>query len=131
MWSARRMRWRVWLTAVLVCPVPYGGLESGWVTTAWLAFMATLSGLLAVFEGGRTPAQIALVFAIQAVLAAASLLLASATFVWTAERLLGPERARLASRTLLGVLVALTLCRVYRTPISHSAGWTTLAGLWR
>ena len=131
MWSARRMRWRVWATALLVCPVPYGGLEHGWVPTLWLAAMAMLSGLVAVVEGGTNPVQIALVFAVQAVLAAAVLWAASAVLVAAAGRALAPARARLATRALLGVLVALTLCPVYRSPISHTAGWTTLAGLWR
>jgi len=131
MWSARRMRWRVWLVAVLVCPVPYGGLEHGWVPVLWLAVMATLAGLVAVVEGGSTPTQIALVFAVQALLAAAVLWGLGAALVAGAERMLGPARARLAARGLLGLLVALSLCRVYRSPISHTAGWTTLAGLWR
>ena len=131
MWSARRMRWRVWATALLVCPVPYGGLEHGWVPTLWLAAMAMLSGLVAVVEGGTGPVQIALVFAVQAVLAAAVLWAASAVLVAAAGRALAPARARLATRALLGVLVALTLCPVYCSPISHTAGWTTLAGLWR
>jgi hypothetical protein len=131
MWSARRMRWQVWVTALLVCPVPYGGIEHGWVPTLWLAAMATLSGLVALVEGGRGPVQIALVFAVQAALAAAVLWAASAALVLGAERALVPARARLATRALLGLLVALTLCPVYRSPISHTSGWTTLAGLWR
>jgi len=131
MWSARRMRWRVWLVAVLVCPVPYGGLEHGWVPVVWLATMAMLAGLVAVVEGGSTPMQIGLVFAVQAGLAAGALWVASAASIWVAEWTLGPGRARVAARGLLGLLVALTLCRVYRSPISHTAGWTTLAGLWR
>jgi hypothetical protein len=131
MWSARRMRWRVWVTALLVCPVPYGGIEHGWVPTSWLAAMAALSGMVAVVEGGRTPVQIALVFAMQAALGAGVLWAASALLVGAAERALGPARGRLATRALLGLLVALTLCPVYRSPISHTAGWTTLAGLWR
>ena len=131
MWSARRMRWRVWLVAVLVCPVPYGGIEHGWVPVLWLGVMASLAGVVAIVEGGRTPLQIALVFAVQAGLAAGALWAASAALMWVAERTLGPARARVAARGLLGLLVALTLCRVYRSPISHTAGWTTLAGLWR
>jgi hypothetical protein len=131
MWSARRMRWRVWLVALVACPVPYGGLEHGWVPPLWLAAMATLAGLVAAIEGGLTPAQIALVFAVQAVLAAAVLWGLAALAVMAAERTLGPVRARLAGRCLLGALVALTLLPVYRSPISRTPGWTTLAGLWR
>ena len=131
MWSARRMRWRVWATALLVCPVPYAGLEHGWVPTLWLAAMAMLSGAVALVEGGGTPTRIALVFGVQAALASGVLWAASAALVGAAERALAPARARLATRVLLGLLVALTLCPVYRSPISHTAGWTTLAGLWR
>jgi hypothetical protein len=131
MWSARRMRWRVWVTALLVCPVPYGGIEHGWVPTLWLAAMATFSALVALLEGGGTATRIALVFGVQAALAAGALWVASAALVLGADRALAPARARLATRTLLGLLVALTLCPVYRSPISHSTGWTTLAGLWR
>ena len=131
MWSARRMRWRVWLVAVLVCPVPYGGIEHGWVPVLWLGLMALLAGLVAVAEGGRIPVQMALVFGVQAGLAAGVLWVASAVWVGLTEWALGPARARLATRGLLGLLVALTLCRFYRSPISHTAGWTTLAGLWR
>jgi hypothetical protein len=131
MWSACRMRWRVWVTALLVCPVPYGGIEHGWVPPLWLAAMASLSGLVALLEGGGTATRIALVFAVQAVLAAGALWAASAALVLGAARALAPARAQLATRALLGLLVALTLCPVYRSPISHSTGWTTLAGLWR
>jgi hypothetical protein len=131
MWSARRMRWRVWLVALLVCPVPYGGIEHGWVPVVWLALMASLSALVAVVEGGHLPVQIAFVFGVQAGLAAAVLWGASAVLVGLAEWTLGPARARIATRGLLGLLVALTLCPVYRSPISHTVGWTTLAGLWR
>jgi len=68
---------------------------------------------------------------VQAALAAGALWATSAALVLAAERALAPPRARLATRALLGLLVALTLCPVYRSPISHSTGWTTLAGLWR
>jgi hypothetical protein len=47
-----------------------------------------------------------------------------------ARRALAPGATR-RDRIRLGVLVALTLCHVYRSPISHAPGWTTLAGLWR
>jgi hypothetical protein len=97
----------------------------------WLGVMALLAGLVAVVEGGPIPVQIALVFGVQGALAAGALWVASAFWVGLAEWALGPARARLAARGLLGLLVALTLCRVYRSPISHTAGWTTLAGLWR
>jgi hypothetical protein len=121
----------LWLVAVLVCPVPYGGLEHGWVPTLWLAAMTAVVALVALFEGGNTPAQIAAVFAVQAVLAAGVLWAASTALVLLAERTLGPERAPRAIRAVAGLLVVLTLCRVYRSPISHASGWTTLAGLWR
>ena len=132
MWSAQRMRWRLWITALFVFPVPYGGIEHGWVPTLWLAAMAILSGTVAALEGGKTPAQVAAVFGVQALLASVVLWLACAGLVAAAERLFGPTpRARLAARGLLGILVAMTLLRVYRSPISHAPGWTTLAGLWR
>jgi len=131
MWSARRMRWRVWITALLVFPVPYGGIEHGWVPTLWLAAMALLSGTVAAVEGGQTPLLIGAVFGVQAAIASIVLWLVSAGLVAAAERLFGPSRARLAARSMLGILVALTLCNVYRSPISHAPGWTTLAGLWR
>ena len=131
MWSARRMRWKLWIVALLVCPVPYGGLEHGWVPPLWLAAMTGLSGVVAFAEGGGTPVQIALVFAVQALLAAGVLWGASTLVVWSAERTLGPERARRVVRGALALLVVLTLCPVYRSPISHTSGWTTLAGLWR
>ncbi|HWP66291.1 MAG TPA: hypothetical protein VNO26_10300 [Candidatus Limnocylindria bacterium] len=125
------MRWRVWIAALLVCPVPYGGIEHGWVPPVWLLAMALLSGSVVVVEGGKTPAQIAAVFGVQAVLASTVLWLASAGAVAAAQRVFGPTRARLAARSLLGMLVALALFPVYRSPIAHTPGWTTLAGLWR
>src|SRR5262249_10300482 len=106
MWSAQRMRWRLWITALLVFPVPSGGIEHGWVPPLWLGAMAILSGTVAAVEGGKTPAQVAAVFGVQALLASVVLWLACAGLVAAAERLFGPTlRARLAARGLLGILV--------------------------
>jgi hypothetical protein len=131
MWSARRMRWTLWVVALLACPVPYGGLEQGWVPPLWLGTMALLAGGVAAIEGGTTPLQIAAVFAIQALLAAGVLWLASWLVVRLAEWALGEAEAYRVVRGVLVVLIALTVCPVYRAPISHAAGWATLAGLWR
>jgi len=131
MWSGRLLRWALWIIALVAVPVPYSGIEDGWVPAFWLLVMATLSALVSVLEGGRAAMMIAVVFAVQAVLACGVLWVASAALVLLGERLLGHERAVTAAGVLAVLLAVLALCPVYRSPIARTAGWTSLIGLWR
>ena len=132
MWSARRMRWTLWVVALLVCPVPYGGLEHGWVPPLWLAVMAGVTSVAAIAEGGRTTIQIALVFAVQALVAAAMLWAASALLVVLSERALGPARAAGYGRGSAGAArPSSRSVRSIARPFPHTTGWATARGLWR
>ena len=131
MWSGRLLRWALWIVALVAVPVPYSGIEDGWVPAFWLLVMATLSAFVSLLEGGRAPMLIALVFAAQAVLASGVLWLASAGLVLLGERVFGHERTVTAAGVLAVLLAGLALCPVYRSPVARTAGWTSLVGLWR
>ena len=131
MWSARGLRWLVWSVALLVLPVPYGGLEHGVVTTAWLATIALATAAVVVVEGGGAAAGIATIFGVQALVLAAILWLASLALVGLLVRALDQRRAAWTVAAVVAVMLACAPLRVYHSPIARTPGRTTLAGLWR
>jgi hypothetical protein len=128
---AWRLGWALWIVAFIALPVPYGGLEHGWVPAFWLAAMAALAGVVALLEGGAIPVQIAAVFALQAALASVALAALVVVVSGLAARVAGAAWTRRLCALAAVALLLLTLCPVYRSPISRTAGWTSLGGLWR
>jgi hypothetical protein len=127
-----RRWWRgwivVWCAALATVPVPYTGVEDGWVPAVWLLVIAVVAAAIGLAEGGLVPWQFAAVLGSQALLAAAVLALGARVLVPRLEAL-APDRASWVLGSLLAILAMVAACDVYRSPIV-AIRWTNLVGIW-
>jgi hypothetical protein len=127
-----RRWWRgwivVWCAALATVPVPYTGVEDGWVPAVWLLVIAVVAAAIGLAEGGLVPWQFAAVLGSQALLAAAVLALGARVLVPRLEAL-APDRASWVLGSLLALLGMVAACDVYRSPIVANR-WTNRGGRW-
>lgn len=129
-----RRLWRgwvvVWGAALATIPIPYTGVEGGWVPTVWLLTIASVAAAVGVVEGGQVPWQLAGVLGAQA-LVAALVIGAAAWLVVPRLQARAPDgRAQWVVAAIVCGLVLLSVCHVYRSPVS-SVRWTNIVGIWQ
>ena len=119
----------VWCAALATVPVPYTGVEHGWVPSAWLLVVAGVAATIGAVEGGTVPWQLAGVLGAQALVATIALGVVARLLVPRLEALVpgGPPWAVAAGMVVVLGIVA--MCDVYRSPIAGNR-WTHLAGIW-
>ena len=118
----------VWCAALATVPVPYTGVEDGWVPALWMLVMAAVAGAVGLAEGGWVPWQLAAVLGVQGLLATAALALAARLLVPPLEAFASPRASWLVGALVAG-LGAVAWCDVYRSPVVANR-WTNLVGIW-
>ncbi len=125
--TRRTSQWALWLTSVIVVPVPFFLIESGWVPTARLLQLGGVCFALMITEGtqGAVPPVTALLLA-QAGFYIVALWLVSTLLVRAVSKRAPRALAATTAVLVAGGLLAGATLEIYRTPFRSQSLSTTL-----
>jgi hypothetical protein len=123
--SPKAARLLLWVVMLLLVPVPYWGLETERAPVVRLLLLATLTGAVAMTEGGFDAVFLASVFALQALLATGALLV----LAWSIVRVVPAARRGAVVAALVALLCAAAWLHIYRTPFARHGPTTNVLGI--
>ena len=124
------MTWTLWLLFVCTLPLPYFMIETGRVPALQLFLLAALTAPLVVTDPSFTTRFVAGLFVGQSLLYGALLYGAARLAARAIQHTVGPRLGVLVIAVLaIAVGGAGVLLELYRAPLSHGPGRTTLVGV--